>query len=168
MATSSAFRRTWPAGVAAALLLAAGALSLVSAVPSSSGSRAAGAFSWVHGGGGRPPGWPSTTTASRSATLFYPPGWKPITGDRGTVSVAQRDSRGNANLAAERLEILAVDFGEMAGDGIILGKAAIHAVGIIVEKTAVTFPRACRRQQAARVVVAVVDAGLIRVGGMLE
>jgi hypothetical protein len=38
--------------------------------------------------------WGSATIASGGASLFYPAGWRPIPGDRGTVSVALRDRMG--------------------------------------------------------------------------
>jgi hypothetical protein len=41
-----------------------------------------------------PSGWPSTTLSSGAATLFYPPGWRPVPGDTGTVSVALRSPSG--------------------------------------------------------------------------
>jgi hypothetical protein len=41
-----------------------------------------------------PRGWTSATIASGGATLFYPANWKPIPGDKGTVSASLRDSEG--------------------------------------------------------------------------
>jgi hypothetical protein len=37
-----------------------------------------------------PRGWTAKTIASGAATLYYPAGWSPLTGDRGTVSAALR------------------------------------------------------------------------------
>jgi hypothetical protein len=73
------------------LLLGAAVFALLSTVSS---SRGAGRLAWPRAADAPPAGWVSATTASRSATLFYPAGWKPISGDRGTVSVARRDSLG--------------------------------------------------------------------------
>lgn len=50
-------------------------------------------FGWLRPGPA-PSGWLPTTTATSEATLFYPPGWKHIHGDRGTVTVSIRDGRG--------------------------------------------------------------------------
>jgi hypothetical protein len=80
--------------VAAALLLGAVALAVLSSVSRSSGSRAQSGLSLPQPTGSVPTGWVSATTASRSATLFYPAGWRTIPGDRGTVSAAQRDRHG--------------------------------------------------------------------------
>jgi hypothetical protein len=54
------------------------------------------ALSSAHGAGrSRPPAsWTSATISSGAATLAYPPGWKPIPGDAGTISVALRDRAG--------------------------------------------------------------------------
>jgi len=44
----------------------------------------------------RPPSaWRSATIASGGATLFYPPNWKPVPGDSGTVSFALRGRGGS-------------------------------------------------------------------------
>jgi hypothetical protein len=91
---SSARLRGPGAGAAAGLLLGAAVFVLLSSASSTSGSRGAGGLSWPRPADGPPAGWVSATTASRSATLFYPAGWKPISGDRGTVSVGQRDLHG--------------------------------------------------------------------------
>jgi hypothetical protein len=55
--------------------------------------RVSGAFSWLRAAPA-PKRWGSATIASGGATLFYPPNWKPIPGDRGTVTAALRDSKG--------------------------------------------------------------------------
>jgi hypothetical protein len=39
-------------------------------------------------------GWLETTTATSQATLFYPPAWRPIPGDKGTVTVSLRNRNG--------------------------------------------------------------------------
>lgn len=41
-----------------------------------------------------PPGWQRAGTLGGQATLFYPPGWTRIPGDRGTVTRALRDENG--------------------------------------------------------------------------
>ncbi|MGN6167067.1 MAG: hypothetical protein ACTHQQ_02715 [Solirubrobacteraceae bacterium] len=56
-------------------------------------SRPAGPFAWLRPLPA-PAGWQHATTASSQATLFYPPGWRRVSGDRGTVSRALRDRRG--------------------------------------------------------------------------
>jgi len=106
MATSShRTRRRLSMGATIALLLGTGVASLTSVAISSSGSRVthggtrtaeerdAGAFSWLHPGPA-PKTWTHVTIASGGATLAYPSDWKPIPGDRGTVTAALRDSRG--------------------------------------------------------------------------
>jgi hypothetical protein len=102
MATSSRIDRRWVRGLAALLVLGAAAIPLSSAWSNGGGSRAggtpgasgAGAFSWLTARPA-PSGWTSARIASGGATLFYPPGWKPIAGDRGTVSAALRDASGS-------------------------------------------------------------------------
>ena len=67
------------AAVALALILGAG-----SSRARPRAAHPAGAFSWLHPA--LPPaGWAQTTTATSQATLFYPPNWKAIPGDHGTV-----------------------------------------------------------------------------------
>jgi hypothetical protein len=46
------------------------------------------------GAGSQPVRWPSATISSGAATLAYPPAWRPIPGDTGTVTVALRDHAG--------------------------------------------------------------------------
>jgi hypothetical protein len=41
-----------------------------------------------------PAHWASATISSGAATLFYPPNWRPIPGDTGTVTAALRDAAG--------------------------------------------------------------------------
>ena len=106
MATSShRTRRRLSMGATVALLLGTGVASLTSIAISSSGSRVthggtrtteerdAGAFAWLRPGL-VPKTWTHVTIASGGATLSYPSNWKPIPGDRGTVTAALRDSRG--------------------------------------------------------------------------
>lgn len=57
------------------------------------GGRPAAAFSWLRARPA-PAGWTQATIASGNATLFYPADWKPIPGDRGTVTAALRDVTG--------------------------------------------------------------------------
>ena len=59
--------------------------------PASTGQAAA--FSWLHPAAA-PAGWLTASTATSEATLFYPPAWRRIPGDSGTVSVSLRDDRG--------------------------------------------------------------------------
>jgi len=95
MATSSRRAGRLSAGAGVLVLLGAAALALLlSSASSSSGARTGRGFSWLRPNAGRAAGWASVTTESSSATLFYPSGWRAIPGDRGTVSVAQRDRRG--------------------------------------------------------------------------
>ncbi|MBV9174923.1 MAG: hypothetical protein JOZ81_33085 [Chloroflexi bacterium] len=54
---------------------------------------AAPGFAWLDPGA-PPSGWRHTTTSASDATLFYPPGWRSIRGDRGTVTEALRDQAG--------------------------------------------------------------------------
>ena len=53
----------------------------------------AGGFGWL-APAPPPAGWLRLTTASSQATLSYPAGWRPIPGDKGTVTVALRDRGG--------------------------------------------------------------------------
>jgi hypothetical protein len=46
------------------------------------------------GAGSGPGHWPSATISSGAATLAYPPGWRRIPGDTGTVTAALRDHAG--------------------------------------------------------------------------
>jgi len=100
-ARSSAVRRRL--GRAAAVLLAGCSLascggSSTSSHPTPAGpplGRAgyAGGYGWLRPAAA-PRGWHSATIASGEATLFYPPRWKPLRGDVGTVTAALRDSWG--------------------------------------------------------------------------
>ena len=88
-------------GAIAIVLAAAAAVPLILGAGSSRArptdtaidTRPAGAFSWLHPGP-PPAGWQQTTTAAGQATLFYPPGWKAIPGDKGTVTRSLRAPRG--------------------------------------------------------------------------
>ena len=105
MATSKHLTRRRLTTVATVALMSTGVASLTSIAFSSSGSRVtdrgtrtaearvAGAFSWLRPRPA-PKTWTSVTIASGGATLSYPSNWKPIPGDRGTVTAALRDSRG--------------------------------------------------------------------------
>jgi hypothetical protein len=106
MATSRRAKLVWASGIATVLLALAGGLTLLGAgtSPASvatrgepaatvSGVSTAGTFAWLNPRPA-PPGWIPTTTAASQATLFYPPTWTSIPGDRGTVTVALRDSSG--------------------------------------------------------------------------
>jgi hypothetical protein len=80
--------------VAGVATLTSGALSSSRSHASSRGARtavvnAANPFSWLIPARA-PDTWTSATTASSGATLFYPPSWRPIPGDRGTVTAALR------------------------------------------------------------------------------
>jgi hypothetical protein len=50
-------------------------------------------FSWLYPAPA-PSSWRSVTTPTTRATLFFPPGWRAIPGDKGTVTEALRDSGG--------------------------------------------------------------------------
>ena len=105
MATSRHRTRRRVGIVTAVALLATGVAFLSSIGLSSPGSRVtdrgtrtaeaqvAGVFSWLRAVPS-PKTWTSATIASGGATLSYPSNWKPIPGDRGTVTAALRDSRG--------------------------------------------------------------------------
>jgi hypothetical protein len=105
MATSRHRTRRRVGIVTAVALLGTGVASLSSIALSSAGSRVtdsgartaeaqlAGAFSWLRAVPA-PKKWTTATIASGGATLSYPSSWKPIPGDRGTVTAALRDSRG--------------------------------------------------------------------------
>jgi hypothetical protein len=83
--TSTSIIAVFPVALVA-VLLASGA--------GSSGARATtAAFSWLRPGPA-PVGWRHDTTATSDATLFYPPGWKEIPGDKGTVTRSLRDANG--------------------------------------------------------------------------
>ena len=104
MATSSRRTRRWVTPVVAAGLLAA-IIAPLTLAHSSAGSRVAdggaraarstvaGGFSWLESAP-PPPGWRTVTIASGGATLRYPPSWRPIPGDKGTVTAALRDAKG--------------------------------------------------------------------------
>ena len=51
------------------------------------------AFAWLHPGAA-PSGWTAVRLPSGTAMLSYPPGWRPITSDPGTVSAAAVGPRG--------------------------------------------------------------------------
>jgi hypothetical protein len=97
-------RRRWVSGLIAAASLGV-AVAVLTSVESASGSRVAhgGARATKARAGGAfpslepsraPRGWTSATIASGAATLFYPANWKPIPGDKGTVTASLRDSEG--------------------------------------------------------------------------
>jgi hypothetical protein len=105
MATSETSVRRWLSLGATAVLLVATVVSLTAAAGGSARSRlarrgvqapegqSAGVLSSL-APTPAPRTWTSATIASGAATLFYPSGWKPIPGDRGTVTEALRDSGG--------------------------------------------------------------------------
>jgi hypothetical protein len=103
MVTATSDARRLTGAIAAASLVGAAVILLLSSAPSSSGSRIAkagtrvprpsNAFSWLRPRAA-PVGWIGTSIASGGAILFHPPGWKQIPGDKGTVSFALRDGRG--------------------------------------------------------------------------
>jgi hypothetical protein len=96
--------RVWAVGGLMVALAALGAVSWL-LTASSSGARVASsgagpaaaggqsAFSWLHPGPA-PRRWLRASTATSGATLSYPPNWKPIPGDEGTVSVSLRSPSG--------------------------------------------------------------------------
>jgi hypothetical protein len=105
MATSSRLTSWRLSAVAVAVVLGAIAVWLATAW-SSPGSRvaargaraaappSAGVFSWLVPTVA-PKTWTRATIASGGATLFYPPNFTRIPGDRGTVTAALRDSAGH-------------------------------------------------------------------------
>jgi hypothetical protein len=100
MATSKPVTRTAILGAIAVVLAAAVAVPLIAGAGSSGArpraaahSGSAGAFSWFHPAP-PPAGWQETTTPTGQATLFYPPGWTAIPGDKGTVTRSLRALRG--------------------------------------------------------------------------
>jgi hypothetical protein len=93
-------RRLGPAWLAAtALASTLGACGGTAANKSSAGKAArlrpasAAAFAWL-AQGPAPSTWSALTTPSGEVTLPYPPGWRILHGDAGTVSTALRDSAG--------------------------------------------------------------------------
>ena len=103
MATSSTRRRaSLIAAIAGLLALGAAALTLTTgssrAGVASDGTSTAwepqsGSFAWLDPAPA-PADWRPASTANSGATLFYPPGWKAIPGDKGTVTEAIRDGAG--------------------------------------------------------------------------
>jgi hypothetical protein len=103
MATSSAIKRRWMIAATTVGLLGP-AVAAAAIAPGVSGSRAAhtgaGAGALARSSlsrlrpGPAPATWRQATIASGAATLSYPRGWKPISGDVGTVSFALRDRSG--------------------------------------------------------------------------
>jgi hypothetical protein len=93
--TSRSIGRSWTIALAAAPLLGAAVAAAIAAGASSSPPthERGRAFSWL-AGSSAPAGWPGATISSGSATLFHPPSWKSIPGDRGTVSFSLRDAAG--------------------------------------------------------------------------
>jgi hypothetical protein len=91
MGISKSATRAATGGAIATALLAAAAVALVVGA-GSPGARA--------NAGARPlpapaaVGWRQITTATSEGTLFYPPGWKQVPGDNGTVSRSLRDAAG--------------------------------------------------------------------------
>ena len=101
MATSKRAKRSATIVAIAIALLGVAAVPLVVAAGGSGGRagpraaefRSEGAFSLLRPGP-PPAGWQQTTTATSRATLFYPPGWKRIPGDVGTVTSALKGEHG--------------------------------------------------------------------------
>lgn len=83
-------RGAW-AALAVLALIAAGCGGAASAGSTSkapsAGSRTTGAFAWLRPSAG-PAQWPTARIPS-GATMPYPPGWRPVAGDRGTATVAR-------------------------------------------------------------------------------
>ena len=82
-----------PRGVAAAVGLLAIAIGLGIAFAGRSSAAPRGAFDWLRPTL-PPPTWRLASLPSQSATLAYPPGWRAIPSDRGTVSAALLGRRG--------------------------------------------------------------------------
>jgi hypothetical protein len=103
-ATSKPHSRSFGIVLVGAVVLGA-VLLLLSGASSSRGSRALKAgtrapsprplndFSWLRPSAA-PARWVGAPIESGGAILFHPPGWKPIHGDKGTVSFSLRDARG--------------------------------------------------------------------------
>jgi hypothetical protein len=94
-ATSSR-RRLWVAGIAlAAALVIAGCGGAGSKTTGSGGaaSRSPGAFAWLSPAA-PPAGWALARLPSGRAALAYPPGWRSIESDPGTVSAALLGAHG--------------------------------------------------------------------------
>jgi hypothetical protein len=73
--------------LAALALAAALAVAGCGAATGGAGHAPAGAFTWLHPGS-PPAGWKVARLPSGAAALAYPPGWRPIRTDPGTVSAA--------------------------------------------------------------------------------
>jgi hypothetical protein len=82
-----------PRGVAAAVLLLA-AIGLAIALAGRSSAAQRGPFHWLRPTA-PPATWKFAHLPSQSATLAYPPGWRPIASDPGTVSAALLGRRGS-------------------------------------------------------------------------
>jgi hypothetical protein len=100
METSSRLRKAAIGGIAVGLLAVAAVPMALgegsSGAPAKAGAVSAGrssAFSWLRPAPA-PAGWLEATTASSRGTLFYPPAWKQIPGDKGTVTRSLRDTNG--------------------------------------------------------------------------
>jgi hypothetical protein len=103
MATSRRAKWAPAIGVAVVLIALAALLTVFGAGSSKARVTSSGAgpartgqavtFSWLHPASA-PAGWLKTTTATSDATLFYPPTWKPIPGDAGTVTESLRTPGG--------------------------------------------------------------------------
>ena len=81
-------------GVIAAFLVALAAVLLAFGAGSFRAGANPAAFSWLQPAAA-PGGWRHVTTATTKATLFYPPRWKKIPGDAGTVTRSLRDANGS-------------------------------------------------------------------------
>jgi hypothetical protein len=103
MVTATSEARGLIGAVAAASLVGAAVILLLSSAPSPSRSRVAkastpaprpmNAFSWLRPRAA-PAGWVGKSIESGGAVLFHPPGWKHTAGDKGTVSFSLRNGRG--------------------------------------------------------------------------
>ncbi|HXD56571.1 MAG TPA: hypothetical protein VN606_01555 [Thermoleophilaceae bacterium] len=91
MATATSSRRLLPAlalaGVAALLAAGCGASSGGGTTPTTASHAATGPFAWLKASA-PPSGWKIARLPSGKAALAYPPGWRAIESDPGTVSAA--------------------------------------------------------------------------------
>lgn len=102
MATATSRTRLLAASALGLAAAVAGAALLTGGVASGRAARtgspaaprsATSAFAWLRPAGA-PRDWAHITTPPGSATLFYPPAWKTLGGDPGTVTAALRDGAG--------------------------------------------------------------------------
>ena len=92
MATARSRRLTLAFGAAVALAIAAALAACNSSSPPPA-APGAGAFGWLHASP-PPGGWQRSRLPDGAASLSYPPGWRAIRSDPGTVTAAVRSPSG--------------------------------------------------------------------------